>query len=323
MRRGMASLIAIVIFPTAIGWCQVEDRPQFLLLKNGQLLAGHVSLHGDRYLVAVPYGEIQVRRADVDQIVGSPQEAYLHRKNATRFGDADEHLRLAQWCLDRSLVAEAETQLEAAVGLQPHHPRVPLIERQLRLTTTPRSTAKSISATEQPARSADQLDGLVRGMPQGVVETFTKTIQPVLVNSCSARACHGSAAENGFRLWRYPRGQQVPQRVTLRNLDAVLRWVDQREPGSSRLLRAAAESHGSGRSSSALRGAPYQHLATWVEQIAGVSTDAPADTSAASSLTTELNVAPLTPPSSPHATRFARLSFGKTASHCTIQLNRG
>ncbi|MCH2119460.1 MAG: hypothetical protein MK161_17395, partial [Pirellulales bacterium] len=61
--------------------------------------------------------------------------------------------------------------------------------------------------------------------------------------SCSARGCHGLGGDNQFLLHRSMRGRQPSQRVTLRNLQSVLRWIDQENVHKSPLLHFAETPH--------------------------------------------------------------------------------
>ena len=85
---------------------------------------------------------------------------------------------------------------------------------------------------------------MVRGLPHGVVEAFTQSVQPVLMNHCARRGLSWTAIGN--RPATVPRsdGQAAGRRITQRNLYAVLTFVDRDNPAGSRLLTAPNGPHG-------------------------------------------------------------------------------
>jgi hypothetical protein len=153
---------------------------------------------------------------------------------------------------------------------QPDHPRISLIRRQLQSQISEKSTIETSIA--KPAVSPKDLEALVHDMPDGSVESFTRTVQPLLMNSCSARACHGIAGANDFLLHRFTRKQSIPRRGTLRNLHAVMKWIDRERPTESTLLHYATTAHGTKNNSTsqnpplASGGIPFQRLSGWLAQ---------------------------------------------------------
>ena len=216
---------------------------QIILLKNRQVLRGEIALYGDRYLITQPHSEIRLQRDQVEHICHDLQEAYRYLQHQIRFGEASDHLQLAQWCVDENLFREARLQLEEGMFKRPDHPRINLIRRQLELAnaaSTSGTTEKTLNAAQSDSA---ELEELFNQMPSQVVETFTRVIQPILLNSCSARGCHGLGGDNQFLLHRSTRGRQPSQRVTLRNLQSVMRWIDQENVNNSPLLHFAETPH--------------------------------------------------------------------------------
>jgi hypothetical protein len=84
-------------------------------------------------------------------------------------------------------------------------------------------------------------------MPPKTVEIFAQSIQPMLVNNCSAAACHGQSVSNGFRLLRVPSDSPPSRLLTQRNLHAALEWLDRDTPEASPLLAYATRAHGAAR----------------------------------------------------------------------------
>ena len=255
----------------ALASTPISPTERVILLTNRQVLRGEIALYGDRYLITQANSEIRLSRKRVERICHNMQEAYLHLQHQNRFASAGDHLRLAQWCLDENLPTQAEQQLQEAMLKQPDHPRIDLVRRQLEsLAVTTDSNSTTVEKFNRPLSGANELEALTRQMPQGVVESFTRTIQPLLLNGCGARGCHGTGGDNQFTLHRAPRGQRLPQRLTLRNLQSVLTWIDQKNSGESPLLHFATTPHTGQRRQHTNKPAfapdspPMKRLAAWL-----------------------------------------------------------
>ncbi len=245
-----------------------EER--IILLNNRQVLRGEIALYGNRYLITQANSEIRLPREQVARICQNIQEAYLHLQHQSRFGSASDHLRLAQWCLDEGLFTEAQRQLEEGTLKRPNHPRIDLIRRQLEFAKTKRPTPAIQEPKIQSLHNAEELEELFDQMPPGMVESFTRVVQPLLLNSCSARGCHGIGGDNQFLLHRSARGQQPSRRITLRNLHSVLQWIDSESVSQSPLLHFAETPHsptkhqGSKKTFFAPESLPARRLSAWV-----------------------------------------------------------
>ena len=241
---------------------------KIILLSNAQVLHGKVTLYGDRYLITQPHSELRIPVEQIERICHDLDEAYLHLKHGIRFDTATDHLRLAQWCLDENLRDCAQAQLDSAIAKQPNHPRISLIHRQLQSHDV--QSDNPSASFEQPSLSSEDLKVLIHKLPEGAVESFTQMVQPVLMNGCSARACHGVAGNNDFLLHRFAHRQSIPRRITLRNLHGVTKWIDRERPEASDLLHYATTAHGDKKERAnqkpplAAQGVPFQRLSKWV-----------------------------------------------------------
>lgn len=277
IRIAFTFLIAATL--VAVAEISHADQPRdgVLLLRNGQVLAGHISVDDEFYTVKLQHGEIQIAKPDVEFLCSSLQECYLRRRTAIRFGTADDHLQLADWCLGHKLFDEARVEFADAKMLGANVALIRALEHRLNLALHPPRSVEQ--APEQAAETSAPLDGdlLVRELPPGSVEAFTKTIQPVLINGCSATSCHGSAARNDFQLVRLSRGRVTPRRITLRNLHSALDWIDTESPNSSQLLKNAIEAHGP-RSAGALEpnSEAFRYLSAWVGHVTRQTAATPA-----------------------------------------------
>ena len=115
---------------------------------------------------------------------------------------------------------------------------------------------------------------MVRSLPHGVVETFTQSVQPVLMNHCATGGCHGPQSETGLRLFRVPTGKQASRRITQRNLYSVLPYVDRDNPVGSRLLTVPNGPHGTAKQAifTEHQAGQYKRMIDWAGQFAQQST---------------------------------------------------
>ena len=133
----------------------------------------------------------------------------------------------------------------------------------------PLSSAKKSAAMAGP--SNEELDRMLRGIPRGAIETFTQSVQPVLLNHCAISGCHGSPSETGLRLHRLSASAPTSRRTTQRNLYSVLKYIDLTNPTESRLLTAASQPHGTVEHAifTERQAAQYRHIVDWANQVAG------------------------------------------------------
>ena len=256
------------------------ERDHVLLLRDGRVFTGKVTPGKDFYRVHVAGGHVQIPVGDVDTTCNDLSEAYGMRRKRLPPNQGASHLDLAKWCLQHRLYRQAELELGLATRLEPHLPELPIVRRRLEWATkrptppspnrpiaeaSPGSTAEAPGATSnrgEPLPSDTDLELLVRGLSAGVTLDFKTYIQPMLVNRCATAACHGSMADNHPRLVRLDRHGQVPRRITLRNLEETLAYVDRTKPSESLLLKKATEPHGG------LKAAPLDRSETAVRQLA-------------------------------------------------------
>ncbi|MEM9184932.1 MAG: hypothetical protein AAGB00_00380 [Planctomycetota bacterium] len=229
----------------------VDQRGAAVLLKNGEVLFGGVTVEGGRYRIASTGSEIWIPHEQVQKIARSLLELYDWRRGQIRPPTAGGHLRLADWCINQELWPQAAREMLSARELAPQDPRLAPVEQRL---------AEAWQRAQPPdvrrGGAADPLDGnlldaartasqlrLIEALPAGALEHFTRRVQPILVNNCTAGGCHQPGGDEAFQLNRdWVRGIGG-RRSTFANLAAVLAEVDRQNPSASPLLRAAAEPH--------------------------------------------------------------------------------
>lgn len=248
---------------------QTEPREGVLVLHNGQVFQGKITQAGDRHVVALGGGQISVKSSDVEVCCSSLEEAYQFRKRYSPCQCALDHIQLAQWCQRQGLLESANRELADAKRLDPLHPMIPLLERRLRTMregVEPREPIATVALNREPVHSLDQM---VRKMPAGSMESFTQIIQPMLMNHCMTSGCHGPGASETFSLTRVSPGGVTGRRITQRNLQTVLQWVDRNNPEASPLLVAPLRAHGTAKGPifTDRQAAQYQQLYDWVYRV--------------------------------------------------------
>jgi hypothetical protein len=244
--------IAVSAEPTqpSPGWA--ESSAGVLVLADGGVLTGRISQSADdRYVVARGGAEISVPAAHVAIVCSTLDEAYQRQRGAMQNPTADSHLTLADWCLTCGLYSQAAQELLAARALDPRHPKLELLERRLAVIAHPAPkppTTTSTPATTNPqsakAGPSVQLPAPADGLPDGVVERFTRRVQPLLVNNCTTAGCHHPGGPQSFELDRALLHGMANRRSTMHNLAAVLALVDRERPHESPLLTIPRRDHG-------------------------------------------------------------------------------
>jgi len=246
-----------------------DSGDSLLLLRNGRLLQGQITRTEDRYTVVIPGGEISVKASDVQQHCRDVAEAYRVKRAMARLDSVQDHIELAQWCHRLGLAELAAEELAEAKAIEPTHPMLPLVERQLKVALQPKDAAAEPAPPAISGPSVHDLDRMVRVMPPKTMETFAQVIQPMLVNHCGSAACHGPGAQTRFHLLRPPVGSLPSRRLTQRNLYAVLEWVDRDDPGKSPLLTIPTRPHGTARAPvfTNSQTAIFGHLYDWCYRV--------------------------------------------------------
>ncbi|MFV2068709.1 MAG: hypothetical protein ACC645_17190 [Pirellulales bacterium] len=111
-----------------------------LLLTNCNVLAGVIHREGDRYRVEQESGIIRVPADDVLRVAASIDALYAYLREEIALSEALDHLRLARWCLHQGLPGYAAREILDARRLEPHHPAIGRLERELEFRTRPAAT---------------------------------------------------------------------------------------------------------------------------------------------------------------------------------------
>jgi hypothetical protein len=242
-----------------------------VVLRNGEIISGRISRDGDRTIISSEGTEIRLSPREVDFVCQTLDEAYTVQHNRIVSGRIDDHLNLAEWCMRHELFGYAAREITAAMQIDPKSRRVALLDDRLRRAMQPEPTKSPESDSHSTAArpvSTDELERLVRSLPASTVETFTSTVQPMLLNYCATAGCHGPSSQSSYTLSRAPLEKIAARRLTERNLYNTLQWIDRDNPLDSKLLSAARDPHGPNQASGAtgVGTTKYQELVNWVLQ---------------------------------------------------------
>lgn len=229
-----------------------------LLLQNEHTLEGDIERVGDQYRLRRSIGEAWVPAGRVLHLCGSNEEAYLFLRDRSNLKDPDERLKLAQWCHLHGLRAQALSEAQAAVTLQPEH-----VPSQRMLAHLQKLAAENRSAPATPRREeTEPMPALHIELTGEALGQFTSRVQPILMNSCAS--CHAGGRGGSFKLVHAP--DSGNRRVTQQNLAEVLLQINPHQPESSPFLAKALAVHG-GISAAPFRNREtpaYRMLEDWV-----------------------------------------------------------
>lgn len=230
-----------------------------LVLDNERTMEGDVERVGAQYRVRRTVGETWVPGERVLRLCPDAPSAYNFLRERANLNDADERLRLAEWCRQHGLREQAVAEVREAVRLRPRHaPSVRLLAHLEQATPAPATAPKA--ADPEPEAAAAPVDLTADSLGQ-----FTARVQPILMNTCAG--CHAAGKGGAFKLTRCYDFEGHNRKSTQQNLAAVLSQVNLKEPQVSPLLTKAVSVHGS-LSQAPLRGrqAPaYRMLEEWVK----------------------------------------------------------
>ena len=209
-----------------------------LVLENDQTLAGDIERAGDLYRVRRLIGETTVPADRVLRLCADMEEAYAFLRGRANLTDADERLRLAEWCRLNGLHDQALAEVKAAVDLRPDDPG----SRRLLAYLQETGAAKSAPAKDRPDGTEAEAPRIPVDLTEESLGQFATKVQPILMNACAN--CHGNSHGGAFRLTRSYDSAVLNRKTLQQNLAAVLAEVNPDQPRSSPLLSKAVSVHG-------------------------------------------------------------------------------
>lgn len=272
-------LVALwLLFVPAIVHAQVDYSPRtgLLLLRNGNLLAGEITLAGDYYIVTgSKASEVRMPKEQVEAVCRDLQDAYTFKLAALHGTGIRSQIEMAEWCLRQRLFDKVETHLAEIADQDAKHPSLAPLQQRLKVARDA-SEKKETPAEASPAVLPSDLDHVEDNLPAGAIEKFTTSVQPLLINRCSAGGCHGAQSPSALQILKPIAGQLMQKRATQRNLFTALKYVDREHPADSPLLKVPLGKHGG---SEPLFDASNKEqlaaLAGWIEQVNALASHRP------------------------------------------------
>lgn len=249
-----------------------------LVLRSGNLLRGKIVRLREHYRLDKTHTEMLIPCDRVEMMCRSIDEVYQRRRLHRTGSSADSHVELARWCLRNGLLEYAARELLDARSIDPENRQLQTVERQLQLAIKNRSAAKHNRVAKQNSDAPTPEDlRVTEDVPLWAKKLFVRQIQPLVIDSCATSGCHQVGSEEELQLNRLALDGPGHPGTTRRNLSAIVRQLDLKNPDDSPLLVHAREAHGEQgtRPPAALDPRKYHMLKTWVEQMAIAKENAP------------------------------------------------
>jgi hypothetical protein len=234
-----------------------------LLLKNGQVMEGDIEKVGTQMRVRRGASEVWINADLSARLCADWDDAYVFMQTLIKADSAGDQVRLARWCNMHHMNDKALTHAKIALDLQPDHAGarqiVTLLERSQR---EPGAKQAPVSISTPASTSAKSSESAFLDVTAETSIAFTAKVQPILMNTCAC--CHANGGGGKFVLERVSEGGQKV--ASLRNLAAVLNYIDMDRPSISPLLVKAVSPHGSGTPPIKDRSAkPFIALKDWLD----------------------------------------------------------
>ncbi|EAQ79496.1 hypothetical protein [Blastopirellula marina] len=230
------------------GW--IGPTHGVLLLKNGNTLAGAITVSGDAYVVAINEDAvIRVSSKQVQYRCTNLAEAHEYRCGQVSLDTIAGRLEIAEWCMRSELFSEADHHLRWVERSDPENAMGQMSRRRLDSLVQQPDIALTSANEDSPVEagpaviSDKELEEFTKKFHPQAVGQFATIIQPILLNACSTSQCHGSASTvSDFQLIQSGHGL-MPRRLTLRNMKATYD-VAQLKNGTIPLLEVLYDTHG-------------------------------------------------------------------------------
>lgn len=228
---------------------------EVLLLQGNRIVRGKVSVVGETFHIEQSAGKLVVSRENVLFHGPDLRSAYVFLQDSlTSDSSAEDHIGLARWCLSYQLLSEARMELQAALKADPRREDVRRNLAKLDTVIAQPNPSASTSKTpgkrtpaEMLARQAGMMGEAAEslaGLDRETGQQFTRKIQPILMHSCAAAACHGPASDNPFKLSLIHFDDRRMRSTTEKNLLALMPYIDREHPQSGQLWKLLKNNHG-------------------------------------------------------------------------------
>lgn len=291
----IAAVSIFLIGSSVAGWTQER---QIVLLKNGESVAGDVTLHPGELEIKLPSGsKFRISMNAVDLLGDNQLDIYQQWTQRLRPDDANDHVRIAKWCLSVGLFEQAKIHVEEVVRIRDTHPDIPFLKKRiqhLEMTeasikqaqdsvpkmqspvenaqpaSNPSTSANETSQTNEVDLSEAELAKLPKwtDLSRAEFAEYLDKIQPRILSGCSAAHCHGPVGTTRFQLARLNLGAAPTKTMSQSNFNTMMRFVDFDDISNSDLVKFASTKHGSlTRPVFPAGGDSYKLLVNWLEAV--------------------------------------------------------
>lgn len=221
-------------------------------------MKGKITREGEFYVLAINDNSVVRMPAErVSFACKTMEEAYLRQKASVGTTTLRDHVELANWCLSLDMWDEATYHHEIAMRSGPSDPDVIRLDRRYQVKLEERNNPHGVKPVQytQPiprpvVREAEMSspadDQNEPALSPKVVQYYASTVQPIMLNSCTVHGCHSVNSENGFKIVQFENVRLMPRRLTIRNMNSAVDYVDFADAAKSKLLTKSAERHGEG-----------------------------------------------------------------------------
>jgi hypothetical protein len=242
MNTAFHTLAGVVLFAAtgAVALAGPPDEPakgKVLILDNERTMEGDIERIGSQYRVHRKVGETWVPGDRVLRLCADVPAAYVYLRGRANLNDADERLRLADWCRQHGLREQALAEVQEAVRLRPNNVAC------RRLLENLQQALPVADAAAKPVAPEPEMPAVPVDLTADAMGLFATKVQPILMNTCAG--CHASDKAGKFRLTRSYDSEGGNRRILQQNLTAVLAQVNLSEPRVSPLLTKSVSVHGS------------------------------------------------------------------------------
>ncbi|MEX1230420.1 MAG: hypothetical protein WEB58_09275 [Planctomycetaceae bacterium] len=231
------------------------SKEGMLLMKSGKVVSGELNQTAGGYMLKTATGDVLIPFEQIQFEAESLRDAYIKQSELLKPDErtASTHILLARWCLSYQLYEEAQFELREAIRLEPRRTEAKFLLKRLQdnildPVTSERFPAKSGADASRgnavmPDGSTQPIQSLA-GLKLDNALTYTRVVQPILMNKCGNASCHGQSVKNGFHLEVFPYGEGLPRIKSERNLAVVMEFIDFANPQQSPLLTEIVNAHG-------------------------------------------------------------------------------
>lgn len=275
--------LCLVVSSLTMAWVsstlRAQDDPAshtVVVLNDGRVFSGTLQPVGGGYRVNQKTGYVIVPFDQVRLTSKSLPEAYKTLRESIQKPSTEDHLRLAEWCLENNLIGQARTEVTQALALEP------LRQEARNLLQKIDGELESDAPAKKPPTAMTADGFLIRpdqthaGISPDLHREFIQRIQPLMMNKCGNAHCHGSATKTSFEIASARRVSHKSRSASDDNLFEVLTLIDPNQPRQSRLLLepATPSTHHKDLFLGPLGNQHYRMLEAWITKVAKSAPDA-------------------------------------------------